>query len=70
MTDISNLASAITEATKLLSKTDGGLILPARTELATACARLMAAVESPLKAIFRMMMAVSLLLGLSTKARG
>lgn len=70
MTNIPNLASVITEATKVLSTTDGGLTSRARTELATACARLMAVVESPVEAIFRMMMAVSLFLGLSTKFRG
>lgn len=66
MADISNLASIIKEAREVLSTTDGILTSQARNDLATACARLMATIESPVESIFRMMMAVSLLYKLVT----
>ena len=60
MADIRNLAGMIEEATKVLSIADGGLTPQARANLATACAKMMVVVETPVESIFRMMMAVSL----------
>lgn len=69
MADISNLASTITETREALSATDGILTSQARNELAKACTRLMATLESPVETVFRMMMAVSLLFQLVTRPR-